>query len=46
MGPPFSQFKDLAIFSEVANCTAQYRRPVGFMEVFFDDVFVNTSAAP
>src|SRR5262249_17350209 len=29
----------------VANCTTQ-PRPVGFWDVFFDDVFVNASAVP
>lgn len=37
--------KVLSVVHLVANCTAK-PRPGGFMDAFFDDVFVNVSAAP
>ena len=43
--PPFGQFKMLDIFNDVANCTAT-PRPVGFVDTFYSNVFVNASAAP
>jgi hypothetical protein len=42
---PGLPFKILEATHLVANCTTQ-PRPVGFWDVFFDDVFVNASAAP
>jgi hypothetical protein len=43
--PPSLPFKVLHVAHVVANCTAE-PRPRSFMEAFFDDVFVNASAAP
>jgi hypothetical protein len=43
--PPFGQFKTLDIFNDVANCTAT-PRPVGFVDAFYSNVFVNASAVP
>ena len=42
---PGRPFKILEATHLVANCTTQ-PRPVGFWDVFFDDVFVNASAVP
>jgi hypothetical protein len=42
---PVRPFKILEATHLVANCTTQ-PRPVGFWDVFFDDVFVNASAVP
>lgn len=41
--PPGRPFKLVEAFHLVANCTAQ-PRPVGFWDVFFDEVWVNPSA--
>jgi hypothetical protein len=43
--PASNSRKMVAITQVVANCTAS-PRPVAFIEVFFDDVMVNASAAP
>ncbi|MBI3304697.1 MAG: hypothetical protein HYZ72_21750 [Deltaproteobacteria bacterium] len=43
--PPGLQGKVLEITHFVPNCTAT-PQPLGFMEVFFDNVFVNKSAVP
>jgi len=44
-GSSFGGYKRLNVTDYVANCTSQ-PRPVGFIEVYFDDVYVNQSAAP
>ena len=44
-GVSYGGFKKLDVQSIVPNCTTQ-PRPVGYMEVLFDDVFVNESAVP
>lgn len=43
--PPGGNSKFLDVVNAAANCTTD-PLPVAFMEAFFDDVFVNESAAP
>ena len=40
MKDPRWQKKRLEVFEHVANCTSQ-PRPVGYMEVYFDDIFTD-----
>ncbi len=41
--PPSLQFKILDVNNFVANCTAT-PRPVGFLDVFYDNVYLNSTA--
>ena len=44
--PPGRPRKRLSIHNFVPNCPAELRRPFAFMRAYFDNVFVNESAAP